>query len=61
MPNSPVCVDANIIVALVTSKAQSGRALALWSEWMRGDIRVTAPALLRYEVPSALRRKVVRG
>jgi predicted nucleic acid-binding protein len=61
MPNSPVCVDASIIVALVTSEAQSERALALWSEWMRGDIRVTAPALLRYEVTSALRRKVVRG
>jgi predicted nucleic acid-binding protein len=61
MPTSPVCVDASIVVALVTAEAQSERALALWTKWMREDVEVIAPALLRYEVTSALRRKVVRG
>jgi len=61
MPRSPVCVDANIIVALVTAEAQSERALNLWAGWMRGGVQVIAPALLRYEATSALRRKVVRG
>ncbi len=61
MTSSLVCVDASIIVALVTAEAQSARALALWAEWMRGDVQVIAPPLLRYEVTSALRRKVVRG
>jgi len=61
MPRSPVCVDANIIVGLVTTEAQSERALALWAEWMYGNIRVVAPTLLRCEVTSALRRKALRG
>ena len=61
MPRSPVCVDASIIVALVTTEDQSKKALALWAEWMRGDVQVAAPTLLRYEATSALRRKVVRG
>lgn len=61
MSRSPVCIDASLVVALVTAEAQSERALALWTEWMQGDVEVVAPVLLRYEVTSALRRKVVRG
>ena len=60
MPRSPVCVDASVVVALVTPEAQSDKALAVWSEWMQGNIEVVAPVLLRCEVTSALRRKVVR-
>jgi predicted nucleic acid-binding protein len=60
MPGSPVCVDASIVVTLVTAEAQSERALALWAEWMQRDIEVVAPILLRYEVTSALRHKVIR-
>lgn len=61
MPKSPVCVDASLMVALITPESQSERALALWTAWMSGDAEVVAPHLLRNEVASALRRKVVRG
>ncbi len=61
MPRSPVCVDASIVVALVTPEAQSEQALSLWAEWMEGEVKVIAPTLLRCEVASALRRKVVRA
>ena len=61
MPRSPACVDANIVVGLVTTEAQSERALTLWAEWMRDNTRVIAPTLLRYEVTSALRRKALQG
>ncbi len=61
MPISAVCVDASFVVALVTSEAHSARALAMWAEWMREDVEVVSPMLLRYEVTSALRRKAVRG
>jgi len=61
MPRSSVCIDASVVVALVTPEVQSERALALWTQWMRGDVQVIAPVLLRYEATSALRRKVVRG
>ena len=61
MQKSLVCVDASIIISLVTSEAQSQKALALWSNWMQEDVHVVAPSLLNYEVTSALRRKVARG
>lgn len=61
MLNSPVCVDASVIVALVTPESRSERALGLWSTWMGRGVEVVAPYLLRYEVASALWRKVARG
>jgi len=61
MDEKLVCVDANIIVALVTFEVHSEKALALWSRWMREDFQVKAPFLLKCEVASALRRKAARG
>jgi len=61
MPRFPVCIDASIVVALVTPEVQSEKALALWGEWMRAGVEVIAPTLLRGEVASALWRKVVRN
>jgi len=61
MQRSPVCVDASIIISLVTSEAQSQKVLDLWAKWMQEDVKVVAPSLLNYEVTSALRRKVFRG
>jgi len=61
MRKSLVCVDASIIISLITSEAQSQKALDLWTKWMQEDIHVVAPSLLSYEVTSALRRKVNRG
>lgn len=61
MQRSLVCVDASIIISLVTSEAQSQKVLELWTKWMQEDVQVVAPSLLDYEVTSALRRKVFHG
>lgn len=61
MPRSQVCVDANVVVALVTAERFSRAALELWQEWTRRDWQPVAPSLLRYEVTSALHRKTARG
>jgi len=61
MPKSQVCVDANIVVALVTAERFSRAAFALWQELTRKDLQPVAPLLLRYEVTSTLHRKIVRG
>jgi predicted nucleic acid-binding protein len=61
MPRLAICVDANVVVALVTAERFSRAAFALWQELTRRDWQAVAPSLLRYEVTSALRRKVVRG
>ena len=37
MPKSQVCVDANIVVALVTAERFSRTALALWQEFTKDD------------------------
>ena len=58
MPKSPVCVDASVVVALVTAERFSRVALTLWQEWITQSLQPTAPLLLRYEVASALYRKV---
>ena len=34
MPKSPVCVDASVVVALVTAERFSRVALGLWQEWI---------------------------
>lgn len=60
MPNSPVCVDASIVVAMITPEAQTALAQALWASFLNREHPVAAPRLFRYEVTSALRRKVVR-
>jgi len=61
MLNSPICVDASLVVALVVPESQSEKALTLWTAWMSQERQVVAPGLLRYELTSALRRKAVRG
>ncbi len=57
----PVCVDASIVVAVVTTEVFSQPALVRWNEWVRGEQQPVAPRLLAYEISSALRRKVLRG
>jgi len=61
MPRSPVCVDANIAVMIVTPEAQRPLALSLWSALLERNREMVAPRLFTYEVTSALWRKVVRG
>jgi predicted nucleic acid-binding protein len=61
MSRSPICIDANVVVALVTAERFSRTAFALWQELTKRDWQALAPALLRYEVTSALHRKVLRG
>ncbi|OQY17045.1 MAG: hypothetical protein B6I35_15090 [Anaerolineaceae bacterium 4572_32.2] len=61
MLRSQVCVDANVVVALVTAERYSRAAFALWQELTRKDRQPVAPLLLRYEVTSTLHHKIVRG
>lgn len=55
MNNSPLCVDANIVIRLV---ADPGDELvrATWETWDAEHRRIAAPTLLFYEVSNALYR-----
>jgi predicted nucleic acid-binding protein len=61
MVDRAVCVDASLIVALLMPERHTGQALTLWQAWIDDDLRILAPALLGYEVTSALYRKVLQG
>jgi predicted nucleic acid-binding protein len=61
MMNPAVCVDASLIVALLMPERYTQPAMNLWKAWGENDIRLLAPALLGYEVTSALYRKVFQG
>ena len=56
-----VCVDASLVIALLLPERFSDKALRLWEKWMQADLDITAPRLIRYEVPSVIHRKGLRG
>jgi predicted nucleic acid-binding protein len=55
-----ICIDASLVVALLMPESLSPAALSRWQAWVEQDEEVVAPALLRYEVHSALYRKAFR-
>ncbi len=54
-----VCVDANLVVKLVSQEPDSSLADALFATWQEQDTRLIAPPFLTVEVDSVLRHKVV--
>lgn len=53
MPNSSVCIDANIVIRRLMEPANHA-VQQLWQEWRRADVVFHAPTLLPYEVANAL-------
>ena len=60
MPD-PICIDANVIVALVVTEPATERLNDAWVAWVREGRTLVAPRLLRFEVAGALERKLRRG
>jgi len=56
--NSLVCVDASLIMRALVPAHLSDAALELLETWQGREITLIAPALLGFEVTSALRRLV---
>lgn len=56
-----VVCDSGILLATVLPETYSTQALALLHQWEQKDIRLAAPALLRYEVVSVIRKSVYRN
>jgi predicted nucleic acid-binding protein len=55
MSSSWLCVDANLVIRLVTDPAAEA-VQHLWEQWDAERRQVAAPALLYYEVTNALYR-----
>ena len=54
--NSPLCVDASVVVRLLIDTPESERVYVLWEAWQSADRTLVAPTLLYYEVANALYR-----
>ena len=53
--SSPLCVDASIVVRLVTV-SEPNPVRTIWIRWLSEGLHFAAPRLLRYEVTNALHR-----
>jgi predicted nucleic acid-binding protein len=53
MPNSWICVDANLVTRLVLAPDDQP-VQQLWQQWQLDKRQLAAPTLLRYEVTNAL-------
>ncbi len=56
-----VCVDAGLVIKLVTAEEDSALAEQLFAQWKAHHTEMIAPAFAAAEVDSVLRQKVVRG
>jgi len=56
--NSPVCVDANLILWTLVPSPLSDQAEALLKKWQQEQATLVAPALFAFEATSSLRRLV---
>ena len=56
-----ICIDASIVVSLVTRGASGSAFTAAWRQWHQAGMKPVAPSLLMYEVVNALHRYVHHG
>lgn len=56
--NSPVCIDASLIVRTLVPGPFSAEAESRLATWLQTDTPLIAPAILAFEVTSTLRRMV---
>lgn len=56
--NSPVCIDANIVINALVPGPFSAWAIGHIDDWSSRQVELLAPSLLAYEVTSVLRRMV---
>ncbi len=56
-----VCVDAGLVIKLVTQEDGSEQADAQFAEWRAHKVHLIAPAFAKAEIDSVLRKKVYRG
>lgn len=57
--NSPVCVDASVVVQLVVGGGQADKISDLWLTWLEAARPLVAPTLLYYEISNAIHRYLV--
>lgn len=52
-----VCLDASVIIQILTSEDQSPQADTMWQAWVNLDVLPIVPPICPYEIYSVLRQK----
>lgn len=60
MPNSPICLDANVIIQALVNP-QNAPVQQKWRQWSAAQQHFVAPSLQRYEVTNVLHRYQYSG
>ncbi|MBW4480182.1 MAG: type II toxin-antitoxin system VapC family toxin [Tolypothrix brevis GSE-NOS-MK-07-07A] len=61
MTSGVVCVDANLVVLLLSRGTSALRIRELWNQWLELNCTIVAPTLIYYELSNALHRSAVAG
>lgn len=56
-----VCVDANLVVLLLSTGSLALQIRELWNQWLESNYTIVAPNLIYYELSNALHRSAVAG
>ena len=56
--NSPICIDASIIIRLLIGGEGAERVSTMWLEWKTNNRQLVAPSLMPYEVANVLHQYV---
>ncbi len=56
-----VCIDAGVVVKLVSPEADSDRVERLFDQWKTGQVELIAPLFAAAEIDSVLRQQLLRG
>jgi hypothetical protein len=58
MTSSVVCIDANLVVLLLSRGTLALRIRELWNQWLESNCIIVAPTLIYYELSTILHKLV---
>ncbi|MBD2776122.1 type II toxin-antitoxin system VapC family toxin [Iningainema tapete] len=61
MTSGIICVDANLVVLLLSKGMLELRVRELWKQWLDLNYTIVAPTLIHYEFSNALHRSTIAG
>jgi len=61
MTTSLICIDANVVVGMVSIESPDSPYRQLWTKWEESEYKVVAPTLIYYEISNALHRLTIAG
>lgn len=61
MIDRTICIDANVVIGIVTAGTAPSKFTDRWTEWRSSNLLIVAPTLLSYEITNAFYRAAIAG